>query len=261
MYEIKMLLIKSKPTTPTKRWMLRIFLQHSPKPEFTSFFKYKVFSTKLTNRSVGLSGLKKFKKKVLYKYCMTKLGTFPLYACYFGYSKYPLREFIFAKSIYNHCKLFLNTEMSYPGFKFFPDTSFMPNASQVNQLISLSEVPLTAVISYVFNFSNLKITFACSSGVRAIRRKNLKKSKLVYVELPSERLVLLPASTHCYLTSVKNIFLNKIILGKWGSLQKNKRRLHVRGVAKNPVDHPNGGRTKAKQPELSPWGWIAKKSK
>ena len=28
----------------------------------------------------------------------------------------------------------------------------------------------------------------------------------------------------------------------------------VRGVAKNPVDHPNGGRTKAKQPELSPWG-------
>jgi len=26
----------------------------------------------------------------------------------------------------------------------------------------------------------------------------------------------------------------------------------VRGVAKNPVDHPNGGRTKAKQPELSP---------
>jgi len=26
----------------------------------------------------------------------------------------------------------------------------------------------------------------------------------------------------------------------------------VRGVAMNPVDHPNGGRTKAKQPELSP---------
>jgi len=26
----------------------------------------------------------------------------------------------------------------------------------------------------------------------------------------------------------------------------------VRGVAKNPVDHPQGGRTKAKQPELSP---------
>jgi ribosomal protein L2 len=29
----------------------------------------------------------------------------------------------------------------------------------------------------------------------------------------------------------------------------------------NPVDHPNGGRTKSCSPELSPWGWIAKKNK
>ncbi len=29
----------------------------------------------------------------------------------------------------------------------------------------------------------------------------------------------------------------------------------------NPVDHPNGGRTKAKQPEKTPWGWVAKNSK
>jgi ribosomal protein L2 len=35
----------------------------------------------------------------------------------------------------------------------------------------------------------------------------------------------------------------------------------VRGVAMNPVDHPNGGRTKSCSPELSPWGWIAKKNK
>jgi ribosomal protein L2 len=29
----------------------------------------------------------------------------------------------------------------------------------------------------------------------------------------------------------------------------------------NPVDHPNGGRTKSVQPEKSPWSWIAKKKK
>lgn len=28
----------------------------------------------------------------------------------------------------------------------------------------------------------------------------------------------------------------------------------VRGVAMNPVDHPNGGRTKTNQPEKSVWG-------
>jgi ribosomal protein L2 len=27
----------------------------------------------------------------------------------------------------------------------------------------------------------------------------------------------------------------------------------------NPVDHPHGGRTKTSQPELSPWGWVAKR--
>lgn len=46
-----------------------------------------------------------------------------------------------------------------------------------------------------------------------------------------------------------------------GFLHKAKKKITVRGVAKNPVDHPNGGRTKAKQPELSPWGWIAKRNK
>lgn len=47
-----------------------------------------------------------------------------------------------------------------------------------------------------------------------------------------------------------------------GFLHKaKKKKITVRGVAKNPVDHPNGGRTKAKQPELSPWGWIAKRNK
>jgi large subunit ribosomal protein L2 len=35
----------------------------------------------------------------------------------------------------------------------------------------------------------------------------------------------------------------------------------VRGVAMNPVDHPHGGRTKSSSPEISPWGWVAKKNK
>ncbi len=35
----------------------------------------------------------------------------------------------------------------------------------------------------------------------------------------------------------------------------------VRGVARNPVDHPHGGRTKTNQPEVSIWGWVAKRNK
>lgn len=252
-----MLLIKSKPTTPTKRWMLQVVLQHSKRSEFANFWKQKVSLVKTIRGTVGLTGLKRFEKKFLHKFCVTKLPNVPFFFFCFGYSKYPLREYILAKSVYNHSNLFLNTDLGYPGFKIMP----YQQISVVNQIVVLDEVPLTAAISYVFNISDTKATFARSSGVKAIRRKNLKKSKLVYVELPSEKLSLLPSTGHCYLTAVKNLFLNKIILGKWGSMQRNKRRLAVRGVAKNPVDHPNGGRTKAKQPELSPWGWVAKKSK
>ena len=35
----------------------------------------------------------------------------------------------------------------------------------------------------------------------------------------------------------------------------------VRGVARNPVDHPHGGRTKTNSPEVTPWNKIAKYGK
>ena len=40
-----------------------------------------------------------------------------------------------------------------------------------------------------------------------------------------------------------------------------KKSISVRGVAKNPVDHPNGGSSKNRCPNLTPWGKIAKLGK
>lgn len=40
-----------------------------------------------------------------------------------------------------------------------------------------------------------------------------------------------------------------------------KKKVNVRGIAMNPIDHPNGGRTKVKTPFMTPWGLIAKKGK
>jgi large subunit ribosomal protein L2 len=40
--------------------------------------------------------------------------------------------------------------------------------------------------------------------------------------------------------------------GKAGSLIIRGLKSRVRGVAKNPVDHPHGGRTKTNKPEVSP---------
>lgn len=50
-------------------------------------------------------------------------------------------------------------------------------------------------------------------------------------------------------------------LGKAGVNYLLGKKPKVRGVARNPVDHPHGGRTKTNQPEVSPWGWIAKRNK
>jgi len=60
---------------------------------------------------------------------------------------------------------------------------------------------------------------------------------------------------------------NMNLLKKYSRMSKAGDNLYrgfkprVRGVAMNPVDHPNGGRTKTNQPEKSAWGWIAKKGK
>ena len=44
------------------------------------------------------------------------------------------------------------------------------------------------------------------------------------------------------------------IIGKAGTNIKKGIKPKVRGVARNPVDHPHGGRTKTNKPEVSIWG-------
>ena len=58
-----------------------------------------------------------------------------------------------------------------------------------------------------------------------------------------------------------NIFNKKLVYGKAGYLSFRGKKPKNRGVARNPVDHPHGGRTKSNSPEVSPWGWVAKRNK
>ena len=51
------------------------------------------------------------------------------------------------------------------------------------------------------------------------------------------------------------------MIGKAGRNRWLGVRPTVRGVAMNPVDHPHGGNTKTNSPEVSPWGWVAKRNK
>lgn len=163
----------------------------------------------------------------------------------------PFKEVMIGADKFGRIGTYFNTNLAFPGHLLFPITNLKKIA---NQFVFLKNIPINLVVSFIFNKKNTRPVFAKSSGASAFKRKIEKKSKLLCVSLPSTKEIFLPNNTLCVTGSSYNFYLNSITQGKWGFSTKPHKLVSVRGVAKNPVDHPNGGRTKAKQPELSPWG-------
>ncbi len=84
------------------------------------------------------------------------------------------------------------------------------------------------------------------------------------LKMPSGELRRVHASCRATIGVIGNGDHNKQSLGKAGRARWLGRRPHVRGMAMNPVDHPNGGgQGKSKggggrQQLVSPWGQLAK---
>lgn len=58
------------------------------------------------------------------------------------------------------------------------------------------------------------------------------------------------------------MFTKYRVFGSFGlCIEKKKKRFSTRGIAMNPVDHHNGGRSKSKSPFFTKYGRIAKKGK
>lgn len=258
-----MLLIKSPNVTSQKRWQILVKPIQLRKYKYYHQYFYLKTSRKLTTLGhKNIKGMRFQYKTYFLNFFIKKIKVTPFVGLSYNFRILPAREFIWCKSLYGQVYPFLHTELSYPGFKMYGITYLLiHNLSMINQFIPIYLIPINTIITFLFNIKNQYITYAKSSGCIALKRKNAKKIKLTYVELPSGALKLFPLQTFCLLSNSKNLFLHNIIEGGWGTFTKPKKVIHVRGVAKNPVDHPNGGRTKAKQPELSPWGWIAKLNK
>ncbi len=114
-------------------------------------------------------------------------------------------------------------------------------------------------------FSNLVVggssKYATSAGTYCKLSKNFKDSGFVEIWLPTGNVKIIPENSLVFLGRNANINKKFSICGKAGLLKKLGFGSKVRGVAMNPVDHPNGGRTKTNSPTKSAWGWISKKSK
>lgn len=257
-----MALIKSQNITPKLRWQQCVKLSYPKNKNNFFFIKHKTYHRLTLKGSKNLYGLRRFSRTLLYNFYIKKLNITPYIITDYGVRQKPLTEFVWAKSLYNQTNIFLHSELSYPGFVMYPlNHIFDLNKKFINQMLPLKFVMLNFSINYIFNNKNEFITYSKSSGVNSSKKLNLKKVKLAKIELPSKKSKLFSINVYVILSITKNLLLHKIIEGGWGYCKTTKKVINVRGVAKNPVDHPNGGRTKAKQPELSPWGWIAKLNK
>ncbi len=111
------------------------------------------------------------------------------------------------------------------------------------------------------------------SGAKLVRSAGMlaqlrsKEGQYATVKLPSGEVRMLHIDCMATLGQVGNLDHMNIKYGKAGRKRYLGIRPHVRGMAMNPVDHPNGGgegRSKSgggRQHPMSPWGKLAKGKK
>lgn len=113
-------------------------------------------------------------------------------------------------------------------------------------------------MSHIPNSSHI-ILYARAAGTYG---KILNKNSSLYLTL-----IRLPSGAYKLFNSFLVVSLQKNALPTLRKVKSQKagcfvnfgKKPHVRGVAKNPVDHPHGGRTKAIKCPRTPWGKVAKK--
>ena len=126
--------------------------------------------------------------------------------------------------------------------------------------LPLKNIPIGSLIHNISLYPQSKGKLIRSAGTSAqlIQKINNKYAK---IRLNSGELKLVLLTCYATLGVVSNINHKIIKLGKAGRSRWLNKRPSVRGVAKNPVDHPHGGgegKTSGGRPSVTPWGKITK---
>ena len=138
------------------------------------------------------------------------------------------------------------------------DTIFSNYTIFKYSFFTLGLLPKNKPISLIESLPNKGIKYVRSTGSFG---KTLKMNSLTgtaLVKLPSG--VKKVFSTYS-IASLGNVALSaqkKCKVNKAGFLSNFGKKSKVRGVAKNPVDHPHGGRNKAIKYQRTPWGTTTK---
>lgn len=95
----------------------------------------------------------------------------------------------------------------------------------------------------------------------AVAQLMAREGTYCQIKLPSGEVRMIHKDCLATIGQVGNVDHENIEIGKAGRTRHLGKRPHVRGTAKNPVDHPHGGgegRTKGGRNPVSPWGWCTK---
>lgn len=106
----------------------------------------------------------------------------------------------------------------------------------------LKDAPLgkdVCLVSSTFS----KSIFSRSAGAFCFVLKLDYRFKLALLKLTSGVKYLVSFYNYCAVGKINNSFYNNLYFGKAGKKRNLGYKQLVRGIARNPVDHPNGGRT------------------
>lgn len=135
-------------------------------------------------------------------------------------------------------------------------TTFNYTRTTKQFLLPGSMIPIRLLSRYAI-FANLRARnskqakYARAAGTYCQLIEKFEDYQLAIIKLPTGLSKI--ASLDAYVTVGRNSnIMNKFtVFGKAGIRRKSGHKPIVRGVARNPVDHPNGGRTKTNKPEKS----------
>jgi len=130
---------------------------------------------------------------------------------------------------------------------------------KIGNAMPLSSLPLGVSVHNVELKPGKGGQMARSAGAQVVLAA--KEGGMAHLRLPSGEIRLVPESCYATLGQVGNIDHENISLGKAGASRWRGRRPHVRGVARNPVDHPMGGgegKSSGGRHPCSPWGQKSK---
>jgi|TARA_B110000977_G_scaffold201542_1_gene296747 large subunit ribosomal protein L2 len=126
----------------------------------------------------------------------------------------------------------------------------------VGNALPISQIPLG---TFVHNIELIpgqggKLVRAAGTSAQILAKAN----SFVTVKLPSGEVRLIRGNCFATIGQLGNIDSNAIVIGKAGAQRWRGRRPIVRGVVKNPIDHPHGG-GEGRSPigrkhPVTPWG-------